>query len=450
MNKMEQTPMLKLLLTMSLPAMLSMLIQALYNIVDSLFVAQIGEEALAAVSLAFPIQTLIIAVAVGTGIGLNSLIARSLGEKNVEKASLVADHGIILALGSWVVFALFGLCFSRSFFEFFTDSEVIIEMGTQYLMLVTVCSVGVFVQVNIEKIFQGTGNMIYPMVMQIIGAVTNIILDPIFIFGWFGVPKMGVTGAAIATIIGQMTAMAVSIYLITKRSGGIRISVKHFKIEMPIIKEIYKVGFPAIVMQSIMSFVVIVLNNILIGFSQTAVAVLGIYFKVQSFVFMPVFGLNQGALPIMGYSFGARNKKRLLQCLKQAIAIAVSIMAAGTLLFNAVPSYIIQMFNGGDEMMHMGVLALRIISIGFVFAGVSIVISSLFQAIGDGMQSLVVSVIRQILILLPLAYFLAEYMGVVGVWIAFPVAEAIAVVCGVILLGIQYKKKIKHLEVEQE
>lgn len=445
MNKMENTPIFKLLLTMSLPAMLSMLIQALYNVVDSLFVARIGEDALTAVSLAFPIQTLIIAVAVGTGIGLNSLIARSLGEKNVEKASLVADHGILLALVSWALFALFGLFFAKDFFTFFTDNEVVVKMGTQYLTIVTIFSFGAFVQINIEKIFQGTGNMIYPMIMQIVGAVTNIILDPIFIFGWFGLPKMGVAGAAIATIIGQLTAMLLSIYLITKRSQGIRISLKGFKMDLSIVKEIYKVGFPAIVMQSIMSFVVIILNNILIGFSQMAVSVMGIYFKVQSFVYMPVFGLNQGALPIMGYNYGARNRKRLMQCLYQALIVAASIMGLGTILFNAVPQQIIRMFNGSEEMIQMGVQALRIISIGFMFSGVSIVISALFQAIGDGVQSLIISIIRQVVVLLPLVYLLSLKMGVTGVWLAFPIAEVIAAVGSVILLTVQYRKKISSL-----
>ncbi|MGL4362881.1 MAG: MATE family efflux transporter [Cellulosilyticaceae bacterium] len=444
-NKMADTPMMKLLLTMSLPAMLSMMIQALYNIVDSLFVAQIGEKALAAVSLAFPIQTMIIAVAVGTGIGLNSLISRSLGEKNQEKASLVADHGVLLAICSWIVFMIFGLFFSRSFFEMFTDDIEVIQMGTTYISTVTIFSVGAFIQINIEKIFQGTGNMVYPMIMQIIGAVTNIILDPIFIFGWFGIPKMGVKGAAIATVIGQFTAMAVSIYLITKRSKNIKISLKHFKFDFKIIKEIYMVGFPAIVMQSIMSIVVIVLNNLLIGFSQTAVAVMGIYFKVQSFIFMPVFGLTQGALPIIGYSYGAKNKTRLMTCFKQSIIIVILMMGMGTVLFNLLPVQIIQMFNGTEEMLAIGVSALKIISIGFIFAGISIVISTLFQAVGLGIQSLLISIIRQVVMLIPLAWILSKSLGVVGVWWSFPIAEFVAVILSVIIMAIQYRLKITKM-----
>lgn len=449
-NKMENTPMLRLLLSMSLPAMLSMLVQSLYNIVDSIFVAKIGEEALAAVSLAFPIQIMIIAVAVGTGIGLNSLISRSLGEKNTQKANQVANHGIILAVMSWGVFAILGLFFARPFFEFFTDQEVVIKMGVQYLSIVSIFSLGAFIQINIEKIFQATGNMVYPMIMQLVGAIVNIILDPIFIFGWFGVPAMGVAGAAIATVIGQGVAMALSIYLITKRSKGIKINLKGFKMDKAIVKEIYVVGFPSILMQSIMSILIVVLNNILIGFSQTAVAVLGIYFKLQSFIFMPVFGLTQGALPIMGYNYGAKNKERLTQCIKLAMIIATGIMVMGVLIFNTIPRELIMMFNGTDEMLRIGVLALRLISIGFVFAGISIVICTVFQAIGDGVQSLFISVVRQIIVLLPLAFILSKVVGVAGVWMAFPIAEVTAVVLSSILFIAQYRKKIINLHEARE
>lgn len=445
-NKMETMPMFKLLMTMSLPAMFSMLIQSLYNIVDSMFVAQIGEDALSAVSLGFPIQTLIIAVAVGTGIGINSLISRSLGEKNYEKAAAVADHGIILALVSWIVFAILGILFTKSFFEASKANPETIKMGTQYITVVTIFSVGIFVQINIEKIFQGTGNMIYPMLMQLTGAIVNIILDPIFIFGYFGVPAMGVKGAAIATVIGQIMGMTLGIYLMNKKSKLIKISFKGFKVEWDIVKEIYKVGFPSIVMQSIMAFLVIILNKILITFSQSAVSVLGIYFKLQSFIFMPVFGLTQGALPIIGYSYGAKNKERLGSCIKQALVIATVIMAFGTLLFNGMPRQLISMFNGTEEMFKIGVLALRIISIGFIFAGISIVVSTFFQAVGDGVHSLIISVIRQVVVLLPCAAILAHQIGVVGVWVAFPIAESVAVICSIIFFAIKYKKKINFIE----
>lgn len=442
-QKMEDMPMFRLLMTMSLPAMFSMLVQSMYNIVDSMFVAQIGEQALAAVSLVFPVQTMILAVAVGTGIGLNSLISRSLGEKNYEKAMAVADHGIVLAIASWVLFALIGIFCSSMFFEFFTTDPVIVDMGRQYMFIVTTLSVGSFVQINIEKIFQASGNMIYPMMMQIVGAVINIILDPIFIFGWFGVPKMGIAGAAIATVIGQLGAMCLSIYLMTQKSKVIKINFRHFKFSLPIVKEIYKVGIPSILMQSIMAFIVVILNNILIAFSQTAVSVLGVYFKLQSFVYMPVFGLTQGALPIMGYSYGAKNKERLVNCLKNALLVSLSIMIAGVLLFWVFPQQLLMLFNATEHMMAMGVQALQIMSIGFIFAGIAIMISTLFQAIGDGAKSLLISITRQLIILLPLAWMLSRIWGVTGVWLAVAAAEIVGAIISLVLLARNYKQKIK-------
>lgn len=440
---MENMPMFKLLMTMSLPAMFSMLVQSMYNIVDSMFVAQIGEQALAAVSLVFPVQTMILAVAVGTGIGLNSLISRSLGEKNYDKAMVVADHGIVLALASWAIFALIGLLGSTAFFQFFTDDQTIIVMGRQYMSIVTTLSVGIFVQINIEKIFQASGNMIYPMIMQIVGAVINIILDPIFIFGWFGVPKMGIAGAAIATVIGQLVAMGLSIYLVAKKSKVIQINFKHFRFSLPIVKEIYKVGIPSILMQSIMAFIVIILNNILIMFSQTAVSVLGVYFKLQSFVYMPVFGLTQGALPIMGYSYGANNKERLASCLKKGLVVSLSIMVCGVILFWTFPRQLLMMFNATEHMFAMGIPALRIMSTGFSFAGIGIMISTLFQAIGEGNKSLLISVTRQIVVLLPLAWICSQFLGATGVWIAVAAAEFAGAVISVILLAKSYRAKIQ-------
>ncbi|MGL4737437.1 MAG: MATE family efflux transporter [Cellulosilyticaceae bacterium] len=441
-QKMEEMPMFKLLMTMSLPAMFSMLVQSMYNIVDSIFVAQIGEQALAAVSLVFPVQTMILAVAVGTGIGLNSLISRSLGEKNHDKAMAVADHGIILALASWMVFALIGIFGSTAFFAFFTEDQMIISMGRQYMFIVTTLSVGSFVQINIEKIFQASGNMIYPMMMQIVGAVINIILDPIFIFGWFGVPAMGIAGAAIATVIGQLAAMALSIYLVAKKSKVIQLNFKHFKFSLPIVKEIYKVGIPSILMQSIMAFIVVILNNILIVFSQTAVSVLGVYFKLQSFVYMPVFGLTQGALPIMGYSYGAQNKERLVSCLKKGLVISLSIMVAGVVLFWTFPRQLLMMFNATEHMFAMGVPALKIMSIGFVFAGIGIMISTLFQAIGEGSKSLLISITRQIVVLLPLAWVFSKFADATGVWVAVAVAEIAGALISIILLVKNYQSKI--------
>lgn len=447
-NKMANTPMLKLILTMSMPAIISMFIQSLYNIVDSLFVARIGEDALNALSLAFPIQMLMIAMAVGTGIGVNSLIARSLGQKQYKKANDTAEHGVLLAFISWLIFAFFGLFFTRVFFEFSTTNKTVIEMGVSYISIVTICSLGLFMQIIIEKIFQGTGNMMYPMCTQIVGAVINIILDPILIFGWFGMPKMGVTGAALATVIGQGIAMLMCVALLIKGPKEIDLKIKGFKLKWDVIKAIYAVGLPSIIMQSIMSAVVIMLNQILVGFSEAAVSVLGIYFRIQSFIFMPVFGLNQGALPIMGYSYGARNKERLLSCVKIAGIIATSIMFLGTVLFNRFAYEMIGVFEPTQEMLHIGVSALRIISIGFVFAGISIIISTFFQAIGDGFKSLLISIVRQIGVLLPAAWLLSKSFGVIGVWLAFPIAEGVAIIGSIVMLIMQYRRKIVHLEVE--
>lgn len=444
-NKMEHSPILKLLVTMSLPAIISMLIQSMYNVVDSIFVGRIGEKALTAVSLAFPMQMLIIALAVGTGIGMNSLIARSLGAKDNQKANKVASYGIILGVMSGAIFAILGLCIAKPFFKFFTDDVEVVKMGSTYLRIIMLFSIGVFIQIIIEKIFQGSGNMLYPMLTQIMGAVINIALDPIFIFGLFGVPAMGVKGAAIATVSGQLSAMCLTMYLLIKRPKGVTVNFKNFKLEFGIIREIYKVGFPAILMQSIMAFLIVLLNNILIVFSQTSVAVLGIYFKLQSFIYMPVYGLCQGAMPIMGYSYGAKNKERLLKTLNLAIIFSLFMTIFGVILFILVPDRLIMLFSDTKDLIEIGVPALKIMSVGFVFAGISIIISIFFQAIGDGMKSLLISTTRQLFILLPMAIILSKIWGVTGVWVAFPLAEMIAIILSLGFFKFKYSKEIKYL-----
>ena len=317
-NKMGHAPMLKLIMSMSLPAMFSMLVQALYNVVDSVFVSQIstGDAELTAVSIAFPIQMLLIAFGVGTGIGLNSLVSRRLGEQDFKAANSAATHGILLGILNWVIFAVFGIAFSRLLMPLFTNNAAIAEMSINYLHIVTVFSFGVFIEINLEKTLQATGNMIFPMLFQLSGAIINIIFDPIFIFGWFGLPAMGVTGAAIATVMGQIISMIFAIVVVFTREHAVHITFKGFRLSWRTIKDIYAVGIPSIIMQSIGSLLIMGLNGILKGFSDTATAVLGVYYKLQSFVFMPVFGLTHGVLPIMGYNFGARNKKRLLDALK--------------------------------------------------------------------------------------------------------------------------------------
>ena len=443
-NKMGTMPVFKLIVSMSLPAMLSMMVQALYNVVDSFFVAKISENALTAVSLAFPIQTLLIAVGVGTAVGINSLVSRRLGEKRQDEADSAATHGILLGVFNWVLFAVIGIFFSRLFFQSFTQNQEVIAMGTQYMSIVCIVSFGVFIEINIEKTLQATGNMIYPMVSQLIGAITNIILDPIFIFGLFGVPKMGVAGAAIATVIGQVFAMLFLIFIIVKKDHDIKIDFNNFKIDWGIVKNIYSVGFPSIIMQSIGSAMVVGMNAILIGFTETAVALFGVYFKLQSFVFMPVFGLTQGIMPIIGYNYGARKRTRLLSAIKIGLVIAIGIMAFGTVMFWTIPGRLLSIFNASQTMLKIGVPALQIISICFVPAALGIMFSTVFQSVGNGFSSLIVSVLRQLVVLLPAAFLLSK-IGLTSVWYAFPIAEIASLTASIVIFWRLYQRTLKTL-----
>ncbi len=443
-NKMGTEPIFGLLLKMSLPVIFSMLVQSLYNIVDSIFVAQIGEEALTAVSLSFPVQTMIIAVAVGTGVGLNSFISRKLGEQKQEEADSAAAHGVLLGIFSWLIFAVLGILFTRTFFEYFTDNETIINMGYDYIIIVATMSFGIFVHINVEKTLQATGNMIYPMLFQLVGAITNIVLDPILIFGMFGLPEMGISGAAIATVIGQILAMTCAVYVLFKKKHAVNINFKGFKLNFHTIKNIYAVGFPSMIMQSIASVMIVGLNSILITFSESAVSVLGVYYKLQSFVFMPVFGLTQGLMPILGFNYGAKNKDRLIQAQKIGTAIAILIMGAGTLMFMLIPEPLLMMFNASENMIEIGVVALRVISSCFVFAAINITLSTLFQALGKGQNSMYISILRQLVIILPVAYLLSK-VGLTYVWFAFPVAEFVALIISLITYRKIYKDTINLL-----
>lgn len=443
-NKMGTAPILPLIISMSVPTIFSMLVQAMYNVVDSYFVAQISENALTAVSLVFPIQTMLISFAVGTGVGINSLVARRLGEKQQGEADSAATHGILLGILNWVIFALFGLFFSRMFIQSFTSVPEILEGGVQYLSIVCIFSFGVFIEVNIEKTLQATGNMIWPMIFQLIGAVVNIILDPIFIFGLLGVPKMGVAGAAIATVIGQILAMIVSVIVIFVKNHEVRLNFHHFRINWMTIRNIYAVGFPSIIMQSVGSVMIMGLNAILISFTETAVALLGVYYKLQSFVFMPVFGLTQGIMPIMGYNYGARKKQRLNSTVKIGSYIALAIMAVGTLLFWVIPAQLLGIFNASTEMLRIGVPALQIISLCFIPAALGIVFSTVFQAVGKGTYSLFISLLRQMVIILPAAYLLSK-IDLLAVWYAFPLAEAFSLAASVVIYVRLYNKTIKPI-----
>ena len=444
-NKMGVMPVNKLLVGMSLPMIASMLVQALYNIVDSIFVAQIGENALTAVSLAFPVQSLMIAVAVGTCVGINALLSRCLGEKRQKEADLAASNGVFLAFLSYLVFALIGLLGSRLFFMSQTDNPEIIEYGTQYLSICLVFSFGLFLEMTLERIMQSTGRTIYSMVTQGTGAIINIILDPIMIFGLFGFPRLGIRGAAIATVTGQIAAMILAYILNRKKNPDVTVSFRGFTPNGSVIKKIYEVGIPSIVMQSIVSVMTLGMNKILIMFSETAVSVLGIYFKLQSFVFMPIFGLNNGMIPIVAYNYGSRNRKRIMDTIKLSAGIAIGIMFIGLLIFQFFTPGLFAMFNASENMLAVGVPALRIISTSFLLAGFNIIVSSVFQAMGNGVYSLITSVARQLFCILPVAYLFAKYLGLSAVWYAFPMAELLCAAISVYLFRRIYVKKIKPL-----
>ena len=431
-NKMGTMPMLRLILSMSLPAMLSMTVQAMYNVVDSYFVAQVSENALTAVSLVFPMQTFLIAVGAGTAVGLNSLISRRLGEKRQSDADSAATHGILLGVLNWILFIFIGVFFSEPFIQSFNAAGEVQNMAVQYMSINCIFSLGVFVEINIEKILQATGNMMYPMIFQMIGAITNIILDPIFIFGLFGVPRMEVAGAAIATVIGQNVAMIVSLTVIFTKEHKVKIDLKNFRPNKSIIRDIYAVAFPSIVMQAIGSVMVVGINAIIISFTETAVAVFGVYYKLQSFVFMPVFGLMQGVMPVIGYNFGARKHGRLMDAIKIGCTIALIIMFIGTAVFLLIPEKLLSIFNASKDMLTIGAPALRTICLCFLPAAIGISFSNVFQAVGHGFMSLVISLLRQLVVLLPAAYFLSN-IGLRAVWYAFPIAEGVSLAASIIM-----------------
>lgn len=447
-ERMGTMPIPKLILKISAPVMLSMTIQALYNIVDSIYVSRMPEkeQALSALQMAFPIQMLMIAIAVGTGVGINSLISRRLGERRREEALLAASNGVFLAFVGWALFALFGLVFTEAFMRAFTQDALTFQMGTAYLRICTVFSFGIFVSIAIDRVMQSTGNTFYNMIVQSTGAVLNMILDPIFIFGWGFVPAMGVSGAAIATVIGQVVSMTLGFILNQTKNKELRLHVRGFRPDWKMIREIYKVGFPSIIIQTVGSFMIMALNLILGALSEVAVAVMGLYFRLQSFVFMPVFGLTGGLVAVVGYNFGAKNAKRIYEAIRVALLYAGSIMAAGTALFMLFPGFLLSLFDATPEMLEVGVPALRVISIAFLMAAEGIILSTAFQAIGNGTLSMVVSLVRQVVVLLPAAWLLSRAFGIAGVWWAVPLAEAVSFV---LCLGLYFwadKKYIRPLQ----
>ena len=418
----------------SVPIMISMLVQALYNVVDSMFVAKYDPDALTAVSLAYPIQVLMIAVSTGLGVGINSLISRRLGEKRVEDARDAAKNGFFLLLLGYLLFLIFGLFFDGLFFRMSTKDETLRALGETYTGIVTIFSFGLFFSIGFERLVQATGNTMLSMIMQLVGAITNIILDPIMIFGYCGCPEMGIAGAAIATVVGQMFSMVLGFILNQTKNPELKLSFRRFRPKGETMKNILTVGFPSIIMQSISSVMSLLFNLILMPFGNAAVSVLGVYFKLQSFVFMPVFGLSNGLVAIVGYNYGARLKKRVYESVKVALVYAIVIMAAGMVLFMAIPNVLMGLFDktADGSICAIGAPALRIISTHFILAAIGITLSTVFQAIGKGFYSLIMSLCRQLIVLIPVAWLLSR-AGLETTWWSFPIAEVVSLTVCLIL-----------------
>ena len=444
-NKMGIMPVGRLLVQMSLPMMISMLVQALYNIVDSIFVSRISEKALTAVSLAFPIQTLIIAVASGTGVGINALLSKRLGQKNFEEVNKSAGNGIFLLILSFIVFIIIGIFVPRVYFQSQTDDPEIVEYGVQYLTVILTVSPGCFIAILFERLLQSTGLTVLSMVSQLTGAIINIIFDPILIFGYLGFPAMGITGAAVATVLGQIIAAIISVVLNIRKTKEIKFALRYLKPEGQVIADIYKVGVPSILLASIGSVLTYIMNLILGSFSMTAVTVFGVYFKLQSFIFMPIFGMNNGLVPIIAYNYGAKKRRRIIDTIIVGVKISVGIMIVGLLVFELFPTQLLSLFDPSDELLELGRPALRIIGIHFPIAAVCICFFSVFQALGQGVYSMIGSFIRQLIVLLPAAWLLSLTGSLTNVWWSFPIAEVSALLVAMFFPRRAYKKYIKPL-----
>ena len=449
-NKMGIMPIGKLVFNMSLPMMVSMLVQALYNIVDSIFVAKLSENALTAVSLAFPLQTLLIAVGAGTGVGMNALVSRSLGEKNRKLADRIATNGAFIYMLSYILFLILGFTVVRPFYasQAGNADPEIMTMGIEYLSTVMIFSFGLFAQFFFERLLTSTGKTIFSMTSQLTGALTNIILDPILIFGLCGAPKMGVTGAAVATVIGQCVAGVVAGTCHHKFNHEVNVELKGFRPDGKIIGNIYAVGIPSIIMQSIGSIMTYCMNRILIDFSATATAVFGVYFKLQSFFFMPVFGLNNGITPIIAYNYGAQKRKRMVHTIKLSMTVAFCLTFIGFLLFETIPQTLLGLFNASDNLLAIGVPALRIIGIHYLIAWFCIIAGTVFQALGKAVFSMIVSIMRQLFVLIPAAYILARIGGLYMVWWSFPIAEIISFAVSLTFLIRIYRTIIQKIPEE--
>ena len=443
-------PIFKLVVNMSLPMIISMLVQALYNVVDSMFVSRVSENALTAVSLAFPAQNLMIGVATGTAVGVNALLSKSLGEKNYKRANQIAENGIFLSFIGFLIFLIFGLFGTEVFFRTQTDIKDIISSGVDYLRVCSCFSFGIFGQIIFERLMQSTGRTFYTMITQGVGAIINIVLDPIFIFGYFGLPAMGAKGAAIATVIGQIIAFIIAVILNKKKNTDIDLKLKEFRPNLKIIGRIYSIGIPSIIMVAVGSIMTFSINKIVIAFTETAAAVFGVYFKLQSFVFMPLFGMNNGVIPIISFNYGARNKQRVMKTIGVAILFALFFMAIGLAAMQILPKELLSIFNASDQMIKIGVPALKTISISYIFAGFSVVLISVFQAFGKGLFSMSISIARQLVVLVPCAYLLSKTGELDNVWWAFPIAEVMSVLVAEAFFIYLYKKVITKLDTEQK
>ena len=439
-NKMGTMPENKLLLSMAVPMMISMLVQALYNIVDSIFVSRICEDALTAVSMAFPWQNIIIAIAVGFGVGINALLSRALGQKNAERVNQVAVNGLLLAGLSYLLVLVAGLIGIRAYMRTQTDIETIVNYGITYLNICILCSFGVFVEITFERFLQATGRTVYSMITQLTGAITNIILDPILIFGLLGFPKLGIAGAAWATVIGQCVGAVVAVMLNHFKNPEVHLRLRHIRPNGRLMGEITAISIPSIIMSCISSLTCFVMNMILIAYSSTAVAVFGVYFKLQSFVFMPVFGLNNGMVPIIAYNYGAQKPERIHKTIRLGMVYAVAIMVVGLLVFQLIPKELLRMFDASDAMLEIGAPALRIMSLAFVFAGIGIVSGSSCQAFGYSVYSMLISIARQIVVLIPAAYLLSLTGVLRSIWFAFPIAEIFSLILSLFFLRTTLKK----------
>ena len=448
-NIMGTMPVGRLLMKLSVPMMVSMLIQAMYNVVDSIFVSRVSEAALTSVSLAFSLQNLMISVAVGTGVGVNAMLSKSLGERNQHNADRAADNGIFLAVCSWLVFVLIGIFLLPLYFGTQTTDPEIYQGGVEYMFVCCVFGGGLFLSCMLEKILGATGRTNYAMMCQAVGAITNIILDPIFIFGYCGEALSGVRGAAIATVIGQIFGSLLGFYLILRKTPEIHVSLKHFRPNLPAIQRIYAVGAPTVAMQSVGSVMVYGFNQILMGFSTTAVAVFGIYFKLQSFSFMPVYGLNNGMVPIIGYNYGARKPHRVIRTAGYAMAVAIFILTMGMVSFHVMPGTLLRMFDASEQMLAIGTVALRIISLSFPLAAVAIILCAVYQALGHGLYSLYMSLGRQLLVLVPMGWLLSKAGRLELVWWAFPIAEVAGILIGAVCMH-KVWKEILHPMLEAD